>query len=170
MDGLTLPVGRASDAADVLGVVKGAPDAARELGAGFISPLATRDAANHRMVHFPLVPAPDRPGGTDQRVTMAAVPGRPMVECRPSEISVIDVEGVMAAKKKWSERSRLSRGLIVASGAVEVVLLVATLIDIKRRPAGQINGSKRMWTLLAFINIVGPIAYFAFGRRRSAGI
>lgn len=76
----------------------------------------------------------------------------------------------MAAKKKWSERSRRSRGLIVATGVVEVVLLVATLIDIKRRPASQINGSKRMWTLLAFINIVGPMAYFAFGRRRGAGI
>jgi len=78
----------------------------------------------------------------------------------------------MAAKKKWSERSKRSRRLIVATGVVEVVLLVATLIDIKRRPAGQIKGSKRMWTALAFINIVGPIAYFAFGRRRqrSAGL
>ena len=78
----------------------------------------------------------------------------------------------MAVKKKWSERSKRSRRLIVATGVVEVVLLVATLIDIKRRPAGQIKGSKRMWTALAFINIVGPIAYFAFGRRRqrSAGL
>ena len=74
----------------------------------------------------------------------------------------------MAAKKKWSARSRRSRALIVAAGVVEVVLLVATLIDIKRRPADQIKGSKRMWTAAAFINIVGPLAYFAFGRRRSA--
>jgi hypothetical protein len=72
----------------------------------------------------------------------------------------------MAAKKKWSERSKCSRRLIVATGVVEVVLLVATLIDIKRRPADQIKGSKRMWTALAFVNIAGPIAYFAFGRRR----
>jgi bacteriorhodopsin len=72
----------------------------------------------------------------------------------------------MTAKKKWSERSRCSRTLIVAAGVVEAVLLVATLIDIKRRPADQIKGSKRMWTALAFVNIVGPIAYFTFGRRR----
>jgi len=76
----------------------------------------------------------------------------------------------MAAQKKWSERSRRSRTLIVAAGAIEVVLLVATLIDIKRRPADQIKGSKRMWTALAFINIVGPISYFIIGRRRSASV
>ncbi len=76
----------------------------------------------------------------------------------------------MTAKKKWSERSRCSRTLIVAAGVVEAVLLVATLIDIKRRPADQIKGSKRMWTALAFVNIVGPIAYFTCGRRRSAGV
>jgi bacteriorhodopsin len=74
----------------------------------------------------------------------------------------------MYAKKKWSELSGRSRTLIVAVGVVEVVLLATTLIDIKRRPADQIKGSKRMWTALAFINIVGPIAYFTFGRRRSA--
>jgi hypothetical protein len=88
----------------------------------------------------------------------------------PSQVPAIDVEGVMTANKKWSTRSRRGRTLIVAAGVVEVVLLVATLIDIKRRPADQIKGSKRMWSALAFINIVGPILYFAFGRRRSAGV
>ena len=78
----------------------------------------------------------------------------------------IYAEGVMATKKKWSELCSRSRRLIVVTGVVEVTLLVATLIDIKRRPADQIKGSKRMWTALAFVNIVGPIAYFTFGRRR----
>ena len=72
----------------------------------------------------------------------------------------------MAAKKKWSDYSKRSRRLIVAAGVVEVVLLVAALIDIRRRPAGRIRGSKRMWTALVFVDIAGPIAYFTFGRRR----
>ncbi len=72
----------------------------------------------------------------------------------------------MAARKKWSDLGTRSRGLIVATGIVEVVLLAAALVDIKRRPASQIKGSKRMWSALAFVNIVGPVAYFAFGRRR----
>jgi hypothetical protein len=71
--------------------------------------------------------------------------------------------------KTWSELSTRSRRLIVVAGAVEVALLAATLIDIRRRPAEQINGSKRMWTALAFVDIVGPVAYFAFARRRQRG-
>ena len=72
----------------------------------------------------------------------------------------------MATKKKWSELSDRSRRLITITGVIEVALLAAALVDIKRRPAEQINGSKRMWSALAFVNIIGPIAYFAFGRRR----
>jgi len=72
----------------------------------------------------------------------------------------------MATKRKWSELSSRNRRLITVTGVVEVVLLAATLFDLKRRPADQIRGSKRMWTALAFINVIGPIAYFTFGRRR----
>lgn len=73
------------------------------------------------------------------------------------------------AKKKWSERSKGSRRLIVGLGIVEVALLVATLADLKRRPAAQIKGPRWMWTGLAFVNIIGPVSYFAFGRRRQIG-
>ncbi len=75
----------------------------------------------------------------------------------------------MIARKKWSEFSGRNRRLIAIMGAVEVVLLAAALFDIKRRPADQIKGPKWMWSALAFVNIVGPLGYFAFGRRRSAG-
>jgi len=75
----------------------------------------------------------------------------------------------MAAKKKWGELSPRSRRLVIVAGVVEAALLVAALVDIRRRPAEQIRGSKRMWSALAFISIVGPVAYFALGRRRQPG-
>ena len=71
----------------------------------------------------------------------------------------------MVTKKKWGDFSPRSRRWIVATALVEVVLLAAALVDLKRRPAEQIRGSKRMWTGLVFVNIVGPIAYFTLGRR-----
>jgi hypothetical protein len=74
----------------------------------------------------------------------------------------------MVARKKWSELGTGGRALIVVLGAVELVLLAAALVDLRRRPADQIRGSKRMWRALAFVNIVGPLSYFAFGRRRDA--
>jgi hypothetical protein len=51
-------------------------------------------------------------------------------------------------------------------GCGQLALLVAALTDIRRRPASEIKGGKRLWTALAFVNGVGPIAYFAFGRKR----
>jgi drug/metabolite transporter (DMT)-like permease len=73
---------------------------------------------------------------------------------------------VAVANKQWSELSTGQRQGIVFSGVVQVVLLVAALTDIWRRPEEEIRGNKRMWALVSFVNFVGPIAYFAFGRRR----
>ena len=70
------------------------------------------------------------------------------------------------AKKKWSDLSQGKRKLIVVAGVAEGSLKAAMLFDLKRRPADQIRGSKRMWTALAFVNLVGPVSYFAIGRRR----
>jgi Phospholipase_D-nuclease N-terminal len=39
-------------------------------------------------------------------------------------------------------------------------------VDIYRREADEIRGGKRLWTVAAFINYVGPISYFLFGRKR----
>ena len=49
-----------------------------------------------------------------------------------------------------------------------MALLAAALADIYRRPAEEIRGSKRLWSLVAFANFmgIGPIAYFLFGRKR----
>lgn len=75
----------------------------------------------------------------------------------------------MVARKKWSELGSRDRRLIVVLGVFEVVLLAAALFDIRRRPAEQIRGPKWLWSALAFVDIVGPLAYFTYGRRsRSA--
>ena len=70
------------------------------------------------------------------------------------------------AKRRWSELSTGQRRGIVLSGAVQLTLLVAALVDIRRRPQEEIRGDKRLWTAAAFVNFVGPLSYFLFGRRR----
>jgi hypothetical protein len=76
-------------------------------------------------------------------------------------------EDVMATR--WRDLSESSRRLIVAAAIGEAFLKTAVLIDIRRRPASQIRGSRRMWIIAAvLVNSagVGPLSYFAFGRRR----
>jgi hypothetical protein len=81
----------------------------------------------------------------------------------------MDAEDVMA--RRWSDLSDRSRRLIIAAAIAEAILKTAVLIDIRRRPASQIRGSKRMWIVAAvLVNSagVGPLSYFAFGRRQRA--
>jgi hypothetical protein len=78
----------------------------------------------------------------------------------------------MAAEKKWSDLSQRTRRLILVSAVVEGTLKTAALIDIKRRPASQIRGSKWIWAaVVVLVNSFGgaPLSYFAFGRRRQPG-
>ena len=75
----------------------------------------------------------------------------------------------MAARKQWSDLSERNRRLLIAAAAVEGILKVAALIDLKRRPAAQIRGPKWLWaTAVTVIGSAGvlPISYFVFGRRQ----
>jgi hypothetical protein len=65
----------------------------------------------------------------------------------------------------FSELSTPRRIGIVLLGAIQVSLLVAAQVDIQRRPAAQINGSKTVWRLICLLNTVGPLSYFRWGRR-----
>jgi hypothetical protein len=53
----------------------------------------------------------------------------------------------------------------------EGTLKIAALVDLARRPASEVRGSKIRWAAaIVFVNSLGalPITYFARGRRRSA--
>jgi hypothetical protein len=69
------------------------------------------------------------------------------------------------ARKKWADLSSGQRKAVMALGAVEVALATAAYIDLIRRPAEQVNGSKGKWAAIILVNIVGPLSYFARGRR-----
>ncbi|GIK36375.1 MAG: hypothetical protein BroJett011_02080 [Chloroflexota bacterium] len=71
----------------------------------------------------------------------------------------------MSKQKHWQDLTSSQKIVVILLGFLQFVLLIAALRDIRRRPAEQINGSKRLWTLAAFVNFVGPLAYFIFGRK-----
>lgn len=68
--------------------------------------------------------------------------------------------------KRWSDLSAGQQRLVVAAAAGELSLKVAALIDLRRRPPDQIRGPKPLWVALMFVNLIGPLSYFAFGRRK----
>lgn len=72
------------------------------------------------------------------------------------------------AIKHWHELDARTRRAVLAGVAFEGTLKVAALIDLARRPASQVRGSKLRWAAaIVLINSAGavPIAYFTRGRR-----
>jgi hypothetical protein len=70
-------------------------------------------------------------------------------------------------QRYWSDLTAVEKRIVILSSVVQVSLLVAALNDILRRPASQIKGKKWVWLLVSFINFIGPISYFLFGRKRA---
>lgn len=70
------------------------------------------------------------------------------------------------ARVKWSELPTSRKVGIMLMTIAQFTLLAFALADIRKRPAEQINGSKKVWTAIAFINWIGPIAYFLKGRKQ----
>ena len=68
-------------------------------------------------------------------------------------------------RKRWSELTQGQQAAIAAAAVVQALLSAATLLDLRRRPSTQVRGSKKLLVAAAFVNFVGPIAYFTFGRR-----
>lgn len=70
--------------------------------------------------------------------------------------------------RRWSDLSPRTRRLIIVAGIAEAGLKAAVLIDLRRRPAAEIRGSKRAWAAAMLVNSAGliPLSYFAVGRRR----
>ena len=77
----------------------------------------------------------------------------------------------MDRKKRWDELSVRTRRLIIVAATIEGVLKIAALIDLARRRADEVRGSKAKWaTAIVVVNSAGalPLYYFARGRRPSA--
>lgn len=70
------------------------------------------------------------------------------------------------ARRRWDELDPRTRQLIVAVAAFEGTLKVAALIDLARRPAAQVRGSKLRWAIaVLLVNSGGvlPVVYFRRG-------
>ncbi len=65
----------------------------------------------------------------------------------------------------WKDFNSAQKKGIISLAAVQILLLATALIDIAMRPAHEIKGKKLWWVMVSFIDFLGPMAYFIYGRK-----
>lgn len=71
-------------------------------------------------------------------------------------------------KKRWKDLGPGTRRLILFGATFDGILKLVALVDLERRPASEVNGSKARWaTAIVLLNSVGlvPVVYLLRGRR-----
>ena len=74
-----------------------------------------------------------------------------------------------SGRQQWNDLSPTRRRLVVAVGVLDAGLRAWALVDLKNRPADEVNGPKAVWGLaLTVVGSAGllPAAYLLLGRRR----
>ena len=71
--------------------------------------------------------------------------------------------------KRWSDLTPGQQTAILVAVSVQISLAVTAWVDLARRPAAQVRGPKIAWVPAIAVNFVGPLTYFAFGRRPAVG-
>ena len=66
---------------------------------------------------------------------------------------------------RWSELSDRQQMALLAMASLQLSLSATAWADLATRPAELVNGRKRVWAAVIGLNFLGPIAYFARGRR-----
>jgi len=66
--------------------------------------------------------------------------------------------------------TRIQQAGILMLTIIQLLLLGAAHWDLRQRTSDELNGSKTFWVLAVFVNFIGPIAYFLFGRKQGEAV
>lgn len=69
-------------------------------------------------------------------------------------------------KKRWADMSACQKMGIIVMGTIQFGLLAGGLWDLAHRTADEVRGDRRLWAGLMFVNWIGPLAYFGYGRKK----
>ena len=103
-------------------------------------------------------------GVASQAWILSAVPGTPHAPGLPRSAES-EEKMSLSRKMRWQDLTHKQRVAVAIMSVVQVGLLVAALVDMHQRSDEELTASKGTWTAIVFVNFLGPIAYFLFGRR-----
>ena len=72
-------------------------------------------------------------------------------------------------RRRWADLTPRQRVVVLVLGAGQLALAATAWADLATRPALEVNGSKARWAGIIAINVLGPLAWFRWGRRPAPG-
>lgn len=67
--------------------------------------------------------------------------------------------------RHWSELTDRQQTALLVAASVQLALSATAWADLATRPVALVNGRKGVWAAIIGVNFLGPLAYFARGRR-----
>jgi hypothetical protein len=68
-------------------------------------------------------------------------------------------------RRRWIDLTPRQQTAVLVAGAVQLSLAATAWADLATRRPAEVNGSRPMWAAVIAVNVVGPLAWFRWGRR-----
>jgi hypothetical protein len=82
------------------------------------------------------------------------------------EWSGIQRKEIAMQRRRWADLSGPQRAYVVIAAMIQLSLLIIGLWDLAHREKDEVRGGRRFWAGFMFVNWIGPIAYFTYGRKK----
>ena len=69
-------------------------------------------------------------------------------------------------RRRGMPKSRAGRVALGLATAAELTAKICMLVEVFRRPQEELRGPKWAWVMAAFVNTLGPVAWFGWGRHQ----
>jgi hypothetical protein len=68
-------------------------------------------------------------------------------------------------RRRWADLGPRQQTAVLVAAAVQLSLAATAWADLATRRPAEVNGSRTTWAAVIAVNIVGPLAWFRWGRR-----
>jgi hypothetical protein len=68
-------------------------------------------------------------------------------------------------RRRWVDLSPRQQAAVFATAAVQLLLAATAWADLATRTPAEVNGRRTTWAGVIAVNVVGPLAWFRWGRR-----
>ena len=68
-------------------------------------------------------------------------------------------------RRRWADLSPHQQTAVLVAASVQLSLAATAWADLATRTPAEVNGRRATWAAVIAVNVLGPLAWFRWGRR-----